>query len=93
MEIRAFRREGFDTEDFGRIIHKMMGRFVRSLDSQESTAFHLLNSVFKGMDPFRVPVAIRTLTSDDVMERYDELFGAKDHCTSIVHPASSVPRG
>lgn len=85
-EIRAFRKDGFDTEDFGRIIHKMMGRFVRSLDSQESTAFHLLSSVFKGMDPFRVPVAIRTLTPDDVMERYEQLFGSRNHCTSIVRP-------
>lgn len=85
-EVRAFRREGFDTEDFGRIIHKTMGRFVRSLDSQESTAFHLMSSVFKGMDPFRVPVVIRTLTPDDVMERYEQLFGARNHCTSIVRP-------
>jgi len=86
-EIRRFRREGFDTEDFGRIIHKMMGRFVRSLDSQESTAFLLLSSTFKGMDPFRVPAMIRTLTPDDVMERHAELFGERNHCTSIVRPA------
>jgi len=85
-EIRRFRREGFDTEDFGRIIHKMMGRFVRSLDSQESTAFLLLSSVFKGMDPFRVPAMIRTLSPDDVMVRHEELFGERNHCTSIVRP-------
>jgi len=86
-EIRQFGREGFDTEDFGRIIHKMMGRFVRSLDSQESTAFLLLNSTFKGMDALRVPAMIRTLSPDDVMERHSELFGERNHCTSIVRPA------
>jgi predicted Zn-dependent peptidase len=85
-EIRRFLREGVDTEDFGRIIHKMMGRFVRSLDSQESTAFHLLSSVFKGMDPFRVPSLIRTLTPDDVVARHEELFGRRNHTTSIVRP-------
>jgi hypothetical protein len=39
------------------------------------------------MDPFRVPSLIRTLTPDDVMERHEELFGQRNHCTSIVRPA------
>jgi predicted Zn-dependent peptidase len=86
-EIRRFGREGFSTEDFGRIVHKMIGRFVRSLDSQESTAFMLMSSVFRNTDPFRRPALLRTIRPEDVMVRHAQLFGAKNHATSIVSPA------
>jgi hypothetical protein len=64
-----------------------MGRFVRSLDSQESTAFMLMSSVFRNTDPFRRPALLRTLKPEDVMERHARLFGDRNHATSIVRPA------
>ncbi len=85
-EIRRFGREGFSTEDFGRVVHKMIGRFVRGFDSLEGTAFMLLSSEFRGTDPFRIPTLLRTLTADDVMERHAALFGERNHATSIGLP-------
>jgi predicted Zn-dependent peptidase len=89
-EIRRFGREGFSTEDFGRIVHKLIGRFVRSLDSPESTAFALMSSVFRDVDPFRLPTILRRVSADDVMERHTQLFGERNHSTSVVRPPRSV---
>lgn len=85
-EIRRFRRDGVNPDDFGRIVHKMIGRFVRLLDSQEAMAFLLLSSVFREFDPFRTPSLLRRITPDDVMARHEELFGERNHTTSIVRP-------
>ena len=85
-EIRRFARDGIRPEDFGRVIHKTIGRFVRALDSQESMCFLLLSSVFRGFDAFRAPTLLRRITPDDVMARHAELFGEDNHATSIVHP-------
>jgi len=85
-EVRRFGREGFSTEDFGRVVHKTMGRFVRSLDSQESVAFMLMSGTFRGVDPFRYPLLLRSVTVDDVLARHAELFWERNHATSIVRP-------
>ena len=89
-EVRRFGREGFSTEDFGRIVHKLMGRFIRSLDSPESTSFALMSSVFRNVDPFRVPTLLRTVSTDDVMVRHEQLFGERNHSTSVVRPPAKV---
>ncbi|MCU0727527.1 MAG: insulinase family protein [Planctomycetes bacterium] len=83
-EIRGFGKTGIDSEDFGRVIHKLTGHFVRGLDSQEGTAFLLLASAFRGIRPFDVPALLRRITPDDVLVRHARLFGPDNHCTSIV---------
>ncbi len=82
-EIRKFGKKGFSAEDFGRVVHKMIGRFVGGLDSTEGTAFMLLSSEFRGVDPFVIPTLLRTITRDEIMERHARLFGDRNHCTSI----------
>ena len=90
-EIRRFGREGFTTEDFGRVVHKRIGRFVRGLDSQEGTAFKLLAAEFRGTDPYRTPTLLRTITPDEIMERHAVLFGKRNHSSSIGVPAAPRP--
>ncbi len=85
-EIRKFGRAGFSPEDFGRVVHKMIGRFVRGLDSPEGTAFLLVSAEFRGVDPFRIPTMLRTITVDEIMERHAALFGERNHSTSIAVP-------
>ena len=83
-EIRSFGRAEIDGEDFGRVIHKLTGHFVRGLDSQEATAFLLLASAFRGVRPFDVPALLRRITPDDIRVRHARLFGPDNHSTSII---------
>ena len=63
-----------------------MGRYIRSFDSPDGTAFLVLGCVMRGIDPFSVPKLVSKMAPRALEARMEEHFDERNYAVSILAP-------
>lgn len=82
-------KESIDEASFLRQKNKYLGKFIRTFNSIESTAFSLLNFHFKGISPTQVMEIIENIQMDDLHERLQRHFDQEQMAFSIIEPVAA----
>jgi predicted Zn-dependent peptidase len=83
-------KKGIDAESFRRQKNKYLGKFIRTFNSVESTAYSLLGFYFKGLYPHQVLEIIEGITLEDLNGRLATHFKAEHSARSVIEPDTSV---
>jgi predicted Zn-dependent peptidase len=82
---------GIDAGSFARQKNKYMGKFIRTFNSIESTAFSLVNFFFKGLDPTAIMEIIEGIRLEDMNRRLQRLFDPDRSACSLIEPMAQIP--
>jgi len=87
--------KGIDTESFKRQKNKYLGKFIRTFNSIESSAYNLNNFLIKGLFPHQVIEILEEITLDDLNLRLKDHFNSDKMACSIIEPmgAQQSPGG
>jgi predicted Zn-dependent peptidase len=88
--LKSETNKGIDEESFRRQKNKYLGKFIRTFNSVESTAFSLLAFQFKALDPPQVLEIIQGITLEDLNRRLATHFKAEHSAWSVIEPDTSV---
>ncbi len=86
LELHQARRRKLRSRDVERSRLKRMGRYIRSFDSPDGTAFLVLGCVMRGIDPFSVPKLISKMAPRGLQARMEEHFDERNYAVSILAP-------
>ena len=84
--IDQLRHDGLLEEDFERAKKIVWGKYIRSYNSIEDFAHQFLSDSFVGIDYFRYYDVYKTVTFEDVKNRFMEHFDKEYSAISIVNP-------
>lgn len=85
-EVERVRKEGLSREDFERIKKVMWGGYIRSQNDVEDYAVTFMQHLFMGIDYFNYYDVYKTVTFEDVKNRFDEHFVKERSALSVVNP-------
>ena len=85
-EVERVRKEGLSKEDFERIKKVMWGQYIRSQNDVEDYAVTFMQHLFMDIDYFNYYDVYKTVTFDDVKNRFDEHFVKERSALSVVNP-------
>lgn len=85
-EVERVRKEGLSREDFERIKKVMWGGYIRSQNDVEDYAVTFMQHLFMGIDYFNYYDVYKTVTFEDVKNRFDEHFVKESSALSVVNP-------
>ena len=85
-EVERVRKEGLSKEDFERIKKVMWGEYIRSQNDVEDYAVTFMQHLFMGIDYFNYYDVYKTVTFEDVKNRFDEHFVKERSALSVVNP-------
>lgn len=85
-EVERVRKEGLSREDFERIKKVMWGQYIRSQNDVEDYAVTFMQHLFMGIDYFNYYDVYKTVTFEDVKNRFDEHFVKERSALSVVNP-------
>lgn len=77
---------GIDPRSFERQKNKYMGKFIRTFNSIESTAFSMVNFYFKGLDPTTIMEIIEGIRLEDLNLRLKSLLDPDRSAYSVIEP-------
>ncbi len=89
LELHEARRRGLKARDVERSKRKRLGRYIRSFDSPDGTAFLVLGCVLRGIDLFSIPKAVSKMTARALERRLAEHFDERNYAVSILSPKAS----
>ena len=85
-EIDRVRSEGLNEDDFNRIKKVLWGEYIRSLGDVEEYAVTFLQQTFMGIDYFNYYDVYKTVTFEDVKNRFDTHFKKDKSVLSVINP-------
>ncbi len=85
-ELHAARSGGLRKSDVERCIRKRLGKFIRSFDSPDGTAFLVMGFAQRGLDLFTVPRLISGMTARGLEGRMEDHFDERNYAVSILNP-------
>ncbi|MBU0756040.1 MAG: hypothetical protein KJ645_12930, partial [Planctomycetes bacterium] len=78
------RKKGIDSDSFNRQKNKYLGKFIRTFNSVESTAYSMLNFCFKDLSPSQVMEIIEGISIEDLNHRLVTHFDVLKSACSII---------
>lgn len=81
--------EGIDASDIERKRRKVFGRFLRSFNDPESTAYAYLSSIGQQSELFDIPEMLESVSVQEVNQRIRELLTPGNYATSLLLPQAS----
>ncbi len=85
-EIERLRREGLKREDFDRIKKVVWGKYIRTHNDVEDYASEFLRMLFMNIDYFNYYDVYKTVTFEDVENRFKKQFDKEKAALSVVNP-------
>ncbi|MBR4892400.1 MAG: insulinase family protein [Clostridia bacterium] len=85
-EAKRIKEEGFNKSDFLRCKKFMYGKYIKSFNNIESIGNAFASNFFLKVDLFDFLDVYESITYDDIIERFNELFNEDMFVTSIILP-------
>ncbi len=85
-EIEKLHKSGLSKEDFDRAKKVVWGRYIRMHNDIEDYANMYIQSVFMGIDYFDYYDVYKTITFEDVVNRFEKHFNPNLSALSVVYP-------
>ena len=85
-EIERIRKDGLSEEDFNRTKKVLWGHYIRSMNDTEDYANAFMSHTLMGVDYFNYDKVYKTVTLEDVKDRFDKHFKKGYSALSVVNP-------
>lgn len=85
-QVRTLRKDGLSPTDFERIKKVIWGRYIRSYNDIENYAHTFLSMQFTDIDYFDYDAVYKTVTFEDVQQRFLAHFDPEYAALSVVNP-------
>lgn len=88
--IEQAREQGVDASDIERKRRKVFGRFLRSFNDPESTAYAYLSSIGQRSELFDIPEMLESVSAGEVNQRIRDLLTPGNYATSLLLPQAAA---
>lgn len=85
-EIERIRKDGISEEDFNRTKKVLWGHYIRSMNDTEDYANAFMSHTLMGVDYFNYDKVYKTVTFEDVKDRFNKHFKKGYSALSVVNP-------
>lgn len=86
-EAERIKKEGLDKKAFQRMMKNMYGKYIKSFNNIESIGNSYASNFFLGINLFDFLEVYDTITYDDAVKRFSELFSEDMFVVSLINPA------
>lgn len=87
--IDEIRKNGLSKDEFERTKKVLWGKYIRSMNDIEEYACDFLRNTFMDIDYFNYDNVYKTVTFEDVVNRFNNLFVKERAALSVINPVNS----
>lgn len=85
-EIKRLQNDGLNEKDFNRIKKVVWGEYIKTLNDVENYGVAFMQMLFQGIDYFDYYDVYKTVTFEDIVNRFNQHFTAENAALSVVNP-------